>query len=167
MTLLSNEKAMKLVRMSDEKVGLLVLLPGGLHVIDIASSLGVFVPHDPLSNGLLNGALKDGCNWSLIVKCWAHLRSPLKKLANVATVTPDHPCLVMQPFTEQLQIKDAIDQIAALDITDTEERDPTGRRTMARQFSELPENKIQRDAPSAAGAAQVIDFSQHKPNGDA
>jgi hypothetical protein len=164
------EKAMKLVRMSEEKVGLLVPLPSGLHVIDIANSLGVFAPHDPLSNGLLNGALKDGCNWSLIVKHWGHLRSPLNRLANIATATPDHPCLAMQPLTEQLQIKDAIDQIVAIDITDTErleEQDPTGRRAMARQFSELAESKIQRDAPSAAGAAQVIDFSRHKQIGDA
>ena len=160
---------MKLVRMSEQKVGLLVLLPRGLHVIDIVSSLDVFAPHDPLSNGLLNGALKDGCNWSLIVKHWAHLRSPLKRLANLATASPDHSCLVMQPFTEQFKIEDAIDQIVAVDITDTEhleEQDPTGRRAMARQFSELPENEIRRDAPSSSGAAQVIDFP-HKQGGEA
>jgi hypothetical protein len=114
------EKAKKLVRMSKQKVGLLVLLPTGLHVIDIANSLGVFAPHDPLSNGLLNGALKDGCNWSLIVKHWAHLRSPLKRLANVATANPGHSCLVMQPFTEQFRTEDGTDQILAIDITDTE-----------------------------------------------
>ncbi|MFH0298955.1 hypothetical protein AAFX91_17245 [Bradyrhizobium sp. 31Argb] len=161
---------MKLVRMSEQKVGLLVPLSRGLHVIDIANSLGVFAPHDPLSNGLLNGALKDGCDWSLIVKHWAHLRSPLKRLANLAIANPDHSCLVMQPFTEQFQIEDAVDQIVAIDITDTErleEQDPTGRHAMARQFSELPEDKIKRDAPSATGAAQVIDFSHHKQIGDA
>jgi hypothetical protein len=133
------EKTMKLVRMSEEKVGLVVLLPSGLHVIDIANSLGVFAPHDPLSNGVLNGALKDGCNWSLIVKHWAHLRSPLKKLANIAMANSDHRCLVVQPLTEQFQIRDAIDQIVAIDITDTErfdEQDPTARRAMARQFRE-------------------------------
>jgi hypothetical protein len=97
-----------------------VLLPTGPHVIDIANSLGVFAPHDPLSNGLLNGALKDGCNWSLIVKHWAHLRSPLKRLANVATANPGHSCLVMQPFTEQFRTEDGTDQILAIDITDTE-----------------------------------------------
>ena len=160
---------MKLVRMSEEKVGLLVLLPGGLHLIDIAGSLGVFVPHDPLSNGLLNGALKDGCDWSLIVKHWAHLRSPLQRLASFAAANPGHSCLVMQPFTEQFRIEDAIDRIVAIDITDTErleEQDPTGRSAMARQFSELPEIKIRRDAPSA-GAARVIDFAHHRQMGDA
>ena len=158
---------MKLVRMSEEKVGLLVLLPGGLHLIDIAGSLGIFVPHDPLSNGLLNGALKDGCDWSLIVKHWAHLRSPLQRLANFAAANPGHSCLVMQPFTEQFRIEDAIDRIIAIDITDAErleEQDPTGRSAMARQFSELPE--IRRDAPPAE-AARVIDFAHHRQMGDA
>jgi hypothetical protein len=147
-----------------------VLLPSGLHVIDIANSLGVFAPHDPLSNGVLNGALKDGCNWSLIVRHWAHLRPPLKKLANIAMANSDHRCLVVQPLTEQFQIRDAIDQIVAIDITDTErfdEQDPTGRRAMARQFRELAGNETQRDAPSSAGTAQVIDFSHHKQIGDA
>ncbi|WP_152535535.1 hypothetical protein [Bradyrhizobium sp. Ai1a-2] len=161
---------MKLVRMSERKVGLLVPLPSGLHVIDIADSLGVFAPHDPLSNGVLNGALKGGCDWSLIVKHWAHLRSPLKRLANLAAASPDHSRLAMRPFKEQFQIDDAVDQIVAIDITDTEPlegQDPTGRRAMARQFSELHENKIGRDAPPTAGAAQVIDFSHHKQMGDA
>jgi len=164
------EKAMKLVRMSEQKVGLLVPLPSGLYVIDIANSLGVFAPHDPLSNGLLNGALKDGCNWSLIVKHWAHLRSPLKRLANLAAASPDHSCLAMQPFTEQFRIEDANDQIVAIDITDTERleaQDPTGRQAMARQFRELPEDKIKRDTQPAAGAAQVIDFPHHRQIGDA
>ncbi|MGY3608199.1 hypothetical protein [Bradyrhizobium sp. Leo121] len=132
--------------MSKDKVGLLVLLPTGLHVIDIANSLGVFAPHDPLSNGLLNGALKDGCNWSLIVKHWAHLRSPLKKLASVAIANPGHSCLVMQPFTEQLLTEDATDGILAIDITDSErpeEQDPRRRPPWHdSSVSELPENKF-------------------------
>jgi hypothetical protein len=87
---------MKLVRMADGKIGLFVLLPKGAYAIDIASSLGVF-SHDPLSNGLLNGVLKDGHHWSLLVNHWAHLRSPLKRLQNIALRSPDHPSLVLQP----------------------------------------------------------------------
>jgi len=60
---------MKLVRMADGKIGLFVLLPKGAYVIDIASSLGVF-SHDPLSNGLLNGVLKDGSDGFLKVPLW-------------------------------------------------------------------------------------------------
>lgn len=84
---------MKLVRMNDEKIGLFVVLSEGPHVIDIANSLGVFLPHDLLSNGILNGAFKDGCNWSLIVKHWRHLQVPLRELANTAAARPDHPQL--------------------------------------------------------------------------
>jgi hypothetical protein len=88
---------MKLVKITDEKIGLFVLLSKGPYAIDIANSLGVFAPHDPLPNGLLNGVLKDGCNWSLLVKHWAHLRSPLEKLARIAMTNPDHPHLVLEP----------------------------------------------------------------------
>jgi hypothetical protein len=88
---------MKLVRMDGGRIGLFVMLPNGPHAVDIANSLGVF-PHDPLSNGLLNGALKDGHDWSIIVKHWVHLRWPLKKLQNIALATPDTPRLVLQPL---------------------------------------------------------------------
>lgn len=152
---------MKLVRMNDAKIGLLVLLAEGPHVIDIANSLGVFAPHDPLSNGLLNGAFKDGGDWSLIVKHWAHLRPPLKRLAGIATAVPDHPNLVLRPFAEQLQVGDAADPIVAIDITGTEcleEHDPTGRRAMERQFMALPDVATRPDTPSSREGAQVIDF---------
>jgi hypothetical protein len=154
---------MKLVRMSDEKIGLFVLLPKGPYAIDIANSLGVFTPHDPLSNGLLNGALKDGCNWSLLVKHWAHLRSPLKKLASIAMTSPAHPHLVLQPFTRELHAGNAANPIVAIDITDIEsfeEQDPTGRRAMERQFMPPPDNGLLRSAATAVTeTAQVIDFS--------
>jgi hypothetical protein len=66
---------MKLVRMADGKIGLFVLLAKGAYAIDIASSLGVF-SQDPLSNGLLNGVLKDGHHWSLLVNHWATCARP-------------------------------------------------------------------------------------------
>ena len=131
---------MKLVRMNDEKIGLFVVLSEGPHVIDIANSLGVFLPHDLLSNGILNGAFKDGCNWSLIVKHWRHLQVPLRQLANTAAARPDHPQLALQPFAEGCLTSHAADQIAAMEITGTEEIagtgdcDPTGRHAMERQF---------------------------------
>jgi hypothetical protein len=127
---------MKLVKMPDGNVGLFVPLPKGPYVIDIVNSLGVFVPHDPLSNGLLNGVLKDGCNWYLLVNHWAHLRWPLKKLARIATANPDHPSLVLQPMTDDFRLSNAADPIVAIEITDIEtfeECDPTGRHAMARQ----------------------------------
>jgi hypothetical protein len=151
---------MKLVRLADGKIGLFVLLPKGAHAIDIASSLGVF-SHDPLSNGLLNGVLKDGHHWSLLVNHWAHLRSPLKKLQNVALKSPDHPCLVLQSLVDGPGMATAADPIIAIEITDIEtfeEQDPTGRRAMERQFIPPPESNSPRGS-TATETAQVIDFS--------
>jgi hypothetical protein len=152
---------MKLIRLRDGKLGLVVLLPAGPHLVDIASSLGVFAPHDALSVGLLNGALKDGCNWSLLVKHWAHLRSPLKKLAWIALTSPDHPHLVLQPLTDDLQKGHAANPIAAIDITDIEsfeEYDPTGQRAIERHFMSPADDRLLNDT-ARAETAQVIDFS--------
>ena len=151
---------MKLVKMADEKIGLFVLLPKGAYAIDIASSLGVF-SHDPLSNGLLNGVLKDGHHWSLLVNHWAHLRSPLKRLQNIALRSPDHPSLVLQPLTSGPPAASVADPIIAIEITDIEafeEQDPTGRRAMERQFMPPPESNSPRGS-TATETAQVIDFS--------
>jgi len=154
---------MKLVKITDEKIGLFVLLSKGPYAIDIANSLGVFAPHDPLPNGLLNGVLKDGCNWSLLVKHWAHLRSPLEKLARIAMTNPDHPHLVLEPLTHELKAGNAANPIVAIDITDIEsfeEHDPTGRRAMERQFMPPPDNGLLRNAtPTVTETAQVINFS--------
>lgn len=152
---------MKLIKMKDEKLGLFVLLPAGPHIIDIASSLGVFAPHDPLSNGLLNGVLKDGCNWTLIVKHWTHLRYPLQKLARIATANPNHPQLVAMPFIDEPQSYDTANPIVALDITDIESSealDPTGRRAMERQFVNRSETEGGETKAAAKEGAQVISF---------
>ena len=154
---------MKLVRMADGKIGLFVLLPKGAYAIDIASSLGVF-SSDPLSSGLLNGVLKDGHHWSLLVNHWAHLRSPLKRLQNTALRNPDHPCLVLQPLTDGPRTASAANPIIAIEITDAEtfeEQDPTGRRAMERQFMPPPENQSPIGS-TATETAQVIDFSSSR-----
>jgi hypothetical protein len=109
---------MKLLRMSADRTGLLVLLPSGPHVVDIVRSLGAFVPHDPLANGFLNGALKDGCNWESIVKNWTYLRSPLQQLARIASVNPDHPRLVIHPFADEPPEEDSRNGIVAIEITE-------------------------------------------------
>ena len=156
---------MKLIKTNNNQVGLFVLLPQGAYAIDILRSLGVFALHDPLANGLLNGVLKGGCNWSLIVNHWAHLRWPLQKLARAAMVNPDHPNLVLQPITDDLETGDASNPIVAIDITDIEsleERDPTGRRAMERQFMRPLEKARKPDGPALGGTAQVIDFAFHK-----
>lgn len=66
----------QLAKIVDKKIGLVIALPSEPHVVGIAESVSVFAPHDPLSNGLLNGAFKNGGHWSSIVKHWAHLQWP-------------------------------------------------------------------------------------------
>jgi hypothetical protein len=150
---------MKLVKMADEKIGIFVQLPNGAYAIDIAANLGFFF-HDPLSYSLLNGALKDGHDWSLLVKHWAYLRAPLKKLQKIPLACPDHS-LTLQSLTGIPQTASAANPIIAIEITDTEifeEQDPTGRRTMERQFMSPPASEPQRNS-TATKTAQVIDFS--------
>jgi len=162
------ESVMKLVKLNSGQIGLFVLLPKGAYAIDIVRSLGVFAPHDALSNGLLNGVLKDGCNWSLVVKHWAHLRSPLKKLARIAMACPDHPQLVLQSLADDLQAGDASNPIVAIEVTDIEafeERDPTGRRAMERQFISPPDATLLQDTTTSTETAQVIDFSTANKEG--
>jgi hypothetical protein len=157
---------MKLVKMNNGQIGLFTLLPQGAYAVDIVRSLGVFA-HDPLSNGLLNGTSKEGCDWSLVVKHWAHLRGPLTKLAWTAISNPNHPNLALRPLTDDLQAATA-DPIVAIEITDMatrEQHDPTGRRAMERQFVPPPDIALPSDNAAPGETAQVIDFSPHK--GDA
>lgn len=151
---------MKLIRMDGDRIGLFVLLPNGPHAIDIANSLGVF-PHDPLSNGLLNGALKDGHDWSIFIKHWVHLRWPLKKLLGIALANPDTPRLVLQPLLDATGTASPANPIIAIEVTDiesVEEHDPTGWHAMHRQFALRPRNEAARQS-TADETVRVIDFT--------
>jgi hypothetical protein len=167
---------MKLIRTADQKIGLFVRLPKGPHVIDIIGSLGVF-EHDPLSNGLLNGALKGGCDWFLIVEHWAYLRSPLKKLMSIAKANPEHPRLVLQPIKDSLETRDiiaieitddAVHPIIAIGTTEMEtleECDPACRPAMERRFDLPPDSALPKDTTVVTEVAQVIDFSSFQRRG--
>lgn len=158
---------MKLARITDETIGLFVALPDGPHIVDIARSVGVFAPHDPLSNGILNGAFKDGGDWTSIVKHWAHLQWPLMRLARIAETCPDHPGLVLHSVADQNLQGESADPIVAIDITDMrplEERDPTGRRAMDRQFKTPPRDAIEADSTATPETAQVIGFVRPNRN---
>ena len=150
---------MKLVKMADEKIGIFVQLPNGAYAIDIAANLGFFL-HDPLSYSLLNGALKDGHDWSLLVKHWADFACAFEE-------TTENPARMSGPFFDFESLTDiprtasAANPIIAIEITDTEifeEQDPTGRRTMERQFMSPPASEPQRNS-TATKTAQVIEFS--------
>ena len=60
------ENIMKLVRFDDGKTGLMVQLAAGPHVIDVIGSLGVLSPGDPISQGVLNGILKNKGSWGSV-----------------------------------------------------------------------------------------------------
>jgi hypothetical protein len=157
---------MKLVGIDGGAIGLLVELPAGPHVVELAKSLGVFAGHDLASSGLINGALKERCAWSALVANWQYLRLPLARLAGIAVANPDHPCLVLHRLADCRQSGDA-KGIVALDITYASNLvgpDPTGRLVMARQFAETGVEPVEQHVRSLGDNVQVIDFShRHDP----
>jgi hypothetical protein len=158
---------MKLAKITDEIIGLVVTLPNGPHIVDIAKSVGVFAPHDPLSNGILNGAFRDGGDWPSIVRHWAQLQWPLKRLALIAETCPDHQGLVLQSLVDRNLKGKSANSIVAIDITDMqprEELDPTGRRAMEQQFVAPRQDAIEADSAATPETAQVIGFV--RPNRD-
>jgi hypothetical protein len=134
------ENIVKLVRFDGGRTGLMVQLASGPHIIDVIGSLGVFSPGDPVSQGILNGILKDRGSWAPLIEHWEHARIGLRRLASIALANPDRPRLVMFRADEvSLALKNP-GGIAGLDITESCEvaRDPTGREAMERQFVVLP-----------------------------
>src|SRR6202012_4914429 len=126
-------------RVDSEKIGLLVQLQTGPHVVDIVNSLGVFASHDPVSGAVINGAFRGRCPWVALVNNWNYLRMPFEFLARTALTNPDELRLAIHPFAYGRQIKDPPRGIVAIDITDAADlavHDPTARLVMARQFSE-------------------------------
>jgi hypothetical protein len=130
---------MKLVRFDDGKTGLVVQLPSGPHVIDVVCSLGALSPDDPISQGVLNGILKDKGSWAPLIEHWQRARIGLRRLGLLALANPDGPRLVIRRIDEArvaLPFGDPM-SIATLDIAESSElaQDPTGRGAMARHFS--------------------------------
>jgi hypothetical protein len=158
---------MKLAKLTDEIIGLVVALPNGPHIVDIPKSVGVFAQQDPPLNGVLNGAFKDGGDWPSIVKHWEQLQWPLKRLALIAETCPDHPGLVLQSLVDGNLKGDPANSIVAIDITviqPRKERDPTGRRVMEQQFAAPSQDSIEPDSTATSETAQIIGFV--RPNRD-
>jgi hypothetical protein len=143
----------KLVRFDGGKTGLMVQLASGPHIIDVIGSLGVFSPGDPVSQGILNGILKDRGSWAPLIEHWEQARIGLRRLAAMASANPDRAHLVMYRADEiSLAPSKNPGSIAALDIVEWNEvtQDPTGRETMERQFVVLP--------PADSQVASIIPF---------
>ena len=127
---------MKLVRFDGGKTGLMVQLASGPHVIDVIGSLGVLSPDDPISQGILNGILKDKGSWAPLIEHWEQARIGLRRLASLAN--PDRLHLVICRADEVSLAPLLRNQrgIVTLDITESSEvaQDLTGREAMERQF---------------------------------
>jgi hypothetical protein len=133
------ENSMKLVRFDGGKTGLMVQLASGPHIIDVIGSLGALSPDDPISQGILNGILKDKGSWAPLIEHWEQARSGLRRLASLALANPDRPHLVICRADEArlaLPLGNPR-RIATLDVVESNEvaQDPTGREAMERQFA--------------------------------
>jgi hypothetical protein len=129
---------MKLIRFDGGKTGLMVRLASGPHVIDVIGSLGALSSDDPISQGILNGVLKDSGSWAPLIEHWEQARIGLRRLASLALANPDRPHLVVCRADEaRLALPSGNPRgIVTVDIAEAGEvtQDPTGRETMQREF---------------------------------
>jgi hypothetical protein len=123
---------MKLVRFDGGKTGLMVELASGPHVIDVIGSLGLLSPDDLISQGILNGILKDKGSWAPLIEHWELARMGLRRLASLASANPDRPHLVIC-LADEVRLALPLRKprgIAILDIVESGEvaQDPDGTR---------------------------------------
>jgi hypothetical protein len=132
------ENIVKLVRFDGGKTGLMVQFASGPHVIDVIGSLGALSPDDPISQGILNGILKDKGSWAPLIEHWEQARIGLRRLTALALANPDRPHLVICRADEaRLALPLGNPRgLAILDIVESSEvtQDPIGRKAMERQF---------------------------------
>jgi hypothetical protein len=110
---------MKLVRFGDRRTGLVVDLDSGPHVIDVVASIGASLPQDPISNGALNGILREGGSWAPLIQHWVGASAGLRKLVNLALKVPDHPHLVLRTYDDARVALNDSSGIAVLEISDS------------------------------------------------
>jgi hypothetical protein len=129
---------MKLVRFDGGKTGLMVQFASVPYVIDVIGSLGALSPGDPISQGILNGILKNKGSWAPLIEHWNQARIGLRRLASLALANPDRPDLVICR-ADQVSLAPLLrnpGSVLTLDIVESSEvaQDPTGREAMERQF---------------------------------
>jgi hypothetical protein len=90
---------MRLVRFDDWKTGLLVQLPIGLRVIDVAESLGAISLEAPIAD-VLSGILKDRGGWGPLIDQWEQTSVGLRQLALLAAFSPNNSRLVIHRLDE-------------------------------------------------------------------
>jgi hypothetical protein len=137
---LTRGDAMKLVRFDNGKTGLLVQLPTGLRVIDVAGSLGALSPEDP-TTGVLNSVLNRD-SWGPLIEHWRQASVGLRRLVLLAAFGPGNCRLVIRRLDEIhfgfTAVKST--EVAALEIADLHDvaRDPSAREAMPRQVALPP-----------------------------
>jgi hypothetical protein len=127
---------MKLIRLDNNKTGLVIELPSGPQVIDVVASIGALAPEDPISHGVLNGLLKDNGDWAPLIQHWKMARAGLRRLTVLAQAGLSQ--IVLRQCDEDRGASSRRpDAIASLDIEerDAVAPDPTGREVMERQFT--------------------------------
>ncbi|MEW6644115.1 MAG: hypothetical protein AB1586_26650 [Pseudomonadota bacterium] len=127
---------MKLIRFDSGKTGLVIDRADGRYVIDVVGSLRALAPEDPITQGVLNGILKDRGSWAPVIEHWSYVRRGLMSLARQA-MAREESRLVIHPFDAVRFGNSSIDpdSIASLDIAEQREvaHDPTGHDFIARQ----------------------------------
>ena len=96
---------MKFIKTDSGEIGLLVELPIGTHVVEIAKSVAIFTAHDPASGALINGTMKEKSAWVALVNNWRYLRIPLALLARTAMANPDDPRHAVYPLMQVWKTK--------------------------------------------------------------
>jgi hypothetical protein len=159
----AGDDAMKFVRFGENRTGLVINLPAGAHILDIVASVSVLLPEDPISNGIVNGILKDGGSWGPLVEHWPRVRVGLRRLANVAHRSPDHPHLVLRSWEDARVMPASSSGIASMEISDAPAAaslDPTGRAAMTDRFTAAHQNPAATKSPShdarSEGADNVV-----------
>jgi hypothetical protein len=130
---------MKLVRLDNDKTGLVVELPSGPQVIDVVASIGALTPEDPISHGFLSGLLKDNGNWAPLIQHWKMVRAGLRRLTILAQMGSSQ--IVLRRYDEDRGASSRHSgAIASLDIGERDKAtpDPTRRQVMERQFASRP-----------------------------
>jgi hypothetical protein len=151
---------MKFVRFGENRTGMVINLPAGTHVLDIVASVSVLLPEDPISNGIVNGILKDGGSWGPLVEHWPRVRTGLRKLATAAHRSPDHPHLVLRSWEDARVMPGGSSGIASMDISDSPTAaslDPTGRAAMTDRFSAAHQNPADTKSPGHDACSEGAD----------
>ena len=115
---------MRLVLLDQNRYGLVVDTSEATFVVDIKNSLGVLVPTDPISVGILNGIFNRDNVWGALVENWRYARIGLKRLHTAAARGWTEGLIVLavvEPGSELIAVSNSPTGIVALDIVEADD----------------------------------------------